>query len=810
MRNVLLLSSLLLIGAINAVAETAMSGELKGIVLDKTTRSPVIAANVIVLGEGKGAATDLEGRFVIGNLSPDTYHIQASALGYEVLIISEIAVTPGRSSSVEFRLTPSMLVAEEVVFTKKTWFAETNELPTSNRGLRYEEIRRAPGASEDVQRMIQAFPGVAGENDQNNEIVVRGGSPSENLIVLDGIEIDNINHYGYEGGSGGPISQLDPEFLQDVNFASGGFAAKYGDRLSSVLAMDLREGDREEYHGELGIGMAGAGGNIEGPLPGGNGSFLASYRKSYLEFIVESGAAGLTSVPKYWDFQTKIVRDFGPKQTLSIFVNHGYDVIVIDAEDGEGGYSRGAEAVDYDGAKTIVGGRLRSLWGWGFTDLVAARSISDWNVIAAEVRENDNNALYTEDVYWQKNSETADQLHFHANGKAFNKDEWSAGVTFKPISFTHNWWLIADTTLFDDGSLGPTDGAPDVNIRPVTRVHEETTSFKYASYLQYSWRPKSELTIVGGLRYDGFDYSGEGGLGPRASITYNLSPKWIISGAAGIYYQSHPLLNYTSDSGGANKNLPHARAIQYVIGLSHLPREATKISIEAYYKKYNSLLVSEQWLERESGNSSFLSDRLLTSGEKESWGLELFMQQKLMTHWYGIFSLSVGQSRFSDPVHDDFPSDYDFPIVASTVLGYKTSMTDWRKSEQTKWYWWWTVPLPINGDELSVSSRLRYLGGRPFTDETWYGEGVSSPMPIYDEHWEPAQVNGTRFPDYSRWDIRIDNKYFYGNSALVVYVEVQNILNKMNVADYVYADDNEIDTIEQFRFFFVGGVKYEF
>ncbi|MDP8208862.1 MAG: TonB-dependent receptor [Candidatus Electryonea clarkiae] len=793
-----------------AVEGNVVPGSIKGVVVERATRSPIASANVIIVGRQRGAASDLSGKFSIEKLEPGLYHVRATALGYEPATISEIHVMPDRTTSIEFLLIPTLLETEEVVYRKKVYFQDVPELPTSSRSLRYEEVRRAPGGVEDVQRMIQAFPGVAGENDQNNEIVVRGGSPFENLTVIDGIEVDNINHYGYEGGTGGPISALDPDFLQEVTFASGGFSARYGDRLSSVLAMDLREGDREAYHGEVGMGMAGAGANLEGPLPGGNGSILASWRKSYLDLIKDN--VGLTAVPNFWDTQTRIVRDISPKHSLSFFGLYGNDVIKIE-DDEESGYSRGAESVDYHGSRIIAGAKLRSLWGWGFSDLVVGRSFADYNIDVQQVDSIAGGAAIKEDVYWERNEEVHDQAHLHITGKGFGRDEWSSGVSLKPIKFTHNWWLDEQETIYEDGYLTGgvlMDGFPDTLAVFERRIHETTTTYKYASYLQYTWRPLETVSIVSGLRYDGFDYSDKHYVGPRVSATWDFLPRWTLSTAYGVYYQSHPMLFYTDDP--ANKDLPHSHADQYVAGISYIPRESSKLSVEVYYKDYDNLLVSEERQERDSGNETFRSDRMLSVGTKEVYGFELFAHQKLDRNWYGILSYSWGEADFTDPVHGTYRADYDFQQISSVTLGYKTSMTDWRITQQHKPWWWWTYVLPVSGDELMVSSRLRYISGRPYDERIWYGEGnPNSPLPIYEGHWDRSpEINGVRYPAYSRWDVRIDSKYFFGGNSIIVYVEAENVLDRGNIAQYIYADNGERDTVYQFRLFIVGGVKFEF
>ncbi len=766
----------------------AVPGRVRGAVLDRTTREPIPLASVIVVGSTRGAAADEHGRFVIGDLAPGVYHLRASAMGYEPDAMSEILVHPSRSTELEFLLEPSVIEAQEVVVT--TGFFETSpDLPTSSRALSYEEIRRAPGAAEDVQRMLQALPGVAGANDQNNEIVVRGGSPYENLTVMDGVEIDNINHFGYLGATGGPISAVNPDFLREVTFSSGGFSPRYGDRGSSVLALELREGDRERFRGEAVLSMAGIGANIEGPLARGRGSLLFSARKSYLDLMYKT--IGLTAIPKYWDTQFKGVYDLSARHRLSVIGLYLDDGITIEAEEPDA-WSRGAEGVESFGYRMSAGARLRSLWKAGHSELVMAHNLLDFEDEVFEMPE--RHLIYRDHM-----TQTTGQFDLHFTGRAVRQDEWSAGVGLRPIRFDYDWWLEPDTVAYDDFTG---DGLPDTLIHEAWRVKESATSYKYMGYLQYRWRPTPTWSLVAGARLDGFEYSKHYGIGPRFSAQWDFLPKWSLSLAYGIYYQALPTHTYAEDPGGSNRDLPHGRAAHYVTGITFLPREATKLSLEVYHKDYDDLPVAEEDL---VSDPPFRSHRHFPVGKKRVWGFEFFAQQKLATNWYGTLSYSYGDARSSEPLRGSFPADYDFRHVSTLVFGHKTNLShrSWFQAFRRRWYGWWTYVLPINGDELAPSTRFRYVSGRPYTPMAWTTDG-----PEYDFHWEEGEENGDRYPDYSRWDVRLDSKWFFRRGTLVVFLEVENVLDRPNVAEYFYADDGKRSTAHQFRFFFVGGVKF--
>ena len=170
------------------------------------------------------------------------------------------------------------------------------------------EVLKSAGALQDVSRYVQSLPGVViGTNDFRNDIIVRGGSPLENLFIVDNIEIPNINSFANFASAGGTVSILDAELLQDVTFLTGGYPAPYINRTSSVLQVTQREGNRQEFGGWATLGFAGAGAILEGPIAGGKGSWIVSARRSFLDFFTDD--VGFGGVPVLYTLNAKAVYD---------------------------------------------------------------------------------------------------------------------------------------------------------------------------------------------------------------------------------------------------------------------------------------------------------------------------------------------------------------------------------------------------------------------------------------------------------------------------------------------------------------------
>ena len=498
-------------------------------------------------------------------------------------------------------------------------------------------------------------------------------------------------------------------------------------------------------------------------------------------------------------FPDKIAYDITSLDKLSFIGMYGNDRISIKA-DKEDAWSRGAESFNANSYTLVFGSRYRKLWKGGYTELIAGtvetRIVHEVFEVVVDTL---TGARYQRKSYDNNSTETVNQLHVLWTGKIHTVDELSAGVTLKPILFKYKRWLEQDTIIYDDITG---DWIPDTLLRKELNIDESAASLKYGGFTEYRWRPGDNLSILAGIRLDGFEYSKEITIAPRISMDVNISQVLSLNLAFGKYYQSHAIFTYTSDPNGSNRYLPHPESTQYVLGLNYLLRESTLLSIESYYKNYRNLAVSERLLLEEE-NPTFRSWRWLAIGRKRAWGLELFAQQKLQNNWYGTLSYSFSQSEFDDS-GSSYPSDYDFPHISTLVLGYKFN-SDLIRRFQRHWYGWWTYALPVNGDELTASTRFRYVSGRPYTSRIWTTDGLEYPF-----HWEEAEEdNNARYPEYVRWEIRWDSKWFSEKTAVVTFLEVQNMLNRKNVAEYIYTEDGEIDAAYQFRFFFVGGFRVE-
>jgi hypothetical protein len=235
-----------LVGAVGVLhaQETQPTGTLVGRVFDKTTNEPLMGSNILIVGTRLGATTDTDGNFRIERVPIGVYALRVSAVGYTPFIITDVVVTVAKPAELSIPLMDAGLQVEGVQVTA-SYFQKLPDTPLSTLTQSNEEIRRLPGGLEDVVRAISILPGVAQVQAGRNDLIVRGGAPSENLFIIDNIEVPNINHFGTQGASGGPLSFVNLDFVEGTSFSTGGFGARYGDKLSSVLTINLRDGRKD-------------------------------------------------------------------------------------------------------------------------------------------------------------------------------------------------------------------------------------------------------------------------------------------------------------------------------------------------------------------------------------------------------------------------------------------------------------------------------------------------------------------------------------------------------------------------------------
>jgi hypothetical protein len=261
----------------------AQQAGIKGRILDAVSNEPLPFVSVLVVGTTTGTVTDLDGNFQILGLNTGFIRLQTSFVGYVSALSSEIELSNAKTAFIEIKMEKSYTEIEEVT-VKASPFRKTEESPVSLKTIGIAEIEKSPGANRDVSRVIQSFAGVLSTPAFRNDIIIRGGGPSESRFYLDGVEVPNINHFATQGASGGPVGILNADFLREVNYYSGAFPSNRGNALSGVFEFSQVDGNEDKLKYRATLGASEVSATVDGPI-GEKTNFIVSARRSYLQFL---------------------------------------------------------------------------------------------------------------------------------------------------------------------------------------------------------------------------------------------------------------------------------------------------------------------------------------------------------------------------------------------------------------------------------------------------------------------------------------------------------------------------------------------
>lgn len=748
---------------ISMIAQQSLpTGTIKGKILDSEGLFPLIGVNVILKDKNIGTATDAEGNFELRKLSIGSYTLVLSYIGYEPNSITDVIVRPDRITFVEGKLKEGSVKMKDVVVSAG-YFSKIDAQPVSAVTFSSEEIRRSPGAAGDVSRIIFGLPSLAKTNDQKNSLIVRGGSPVENSFYIDNIEIPNINHYGTQGSSEGPIGLINIDFLKDVNFLSGGFGVNYGDRLSSVMEMTFREGNREQFDLQLDASFQGLGGQIEGPLGNGKGSYLVSARRSYLDWIFKSTEIN-GPIPTYYDAHAKIVYDLSDNLKLSIL-----DIASVDRSNQT--YEEGVKFEDnyfghYDGHKNTAGVNLLYLWGKnGYSNITLSHNLNVLSNGVSEVRTKNK-------LYFNESTEQELALRNLNHYKVSDNLQMQFGfdVKYSGNKYNHNYYPFTDRFGYST---------------PALTINNTFNGIKAGAFASIKWNALKDFSINPGLRLDYFDYNKTTNISPRLNITYNLDEASQIYASGGMFYQTLPFLILSQNS--SFKNLKNPVAYHAILGLSHLLTEDTRLTLEVYDKEYRDSPINPNQpeafvMDQAVENPVFMNNTMLAStGQAYSRGIELMIQKKLAKNFYGMMSASYFRTRYLDGTNTWRNRAYDNQFTFAFEGGYKPN------------------------DEWEFSLRWIYAGGAPYTpfnikasQEAF--KGIADLNKIYEE----------RMPDYHSLNIRVDKRFNFFKSNIVLFISIFNVYGRENIWAYTWDENkNQVKANKSWAMLPVFGIEYE-
>jgi hypothetical protein len=747
------------------------TGNIIGVVKDKNTQETLVGVAAALEGTTLSAATDLDGKFKITGIAPGSYNLKFSFIGYQSQTIFNIVVTTGNDNILAVELEPATENLKEVTVTSNT-FGKRTETPLSVQSLSAEEIKSNPGGNFDISKVVQALPGVSGTSGSasfRNDIIIRGGAPNENVYYLDGIEVPQINHFATQGSAGGPAGILNVSFIEDVTLSSSSFAAKYDNALSSVLQFKQRNGNPEKFQGNFRLSSTEIAGTLEGPLSKKT-TFLASARRSYLQLLFE--AIDLPIRPNYWDFQYKVNHQINSKTTLTAIGIGAIDEFnfgVPKNSDPSKEYVLRAFPTINQWTYT-VGLNLKRLINKGYYNIALSRNMFNNQLDQFEdAQANDESKRNLKSI----SQEIENKLRWDVN-QFSGKWKFNYGLMAQYVKYNNNSFIRLRKELKDTlGNL----------IQPAVsfNFNSDIAFFRGGVFGSVSRRFFTDrLTATLGIRTDVNSFTNDGlnplnAISPRLSLSYALTEKWNINASVGRYTKIpiYTVLGFKDNAGNfVNKDNKYILCDHYVAGLEYLPSSSMRITAEGFYKAYSNYPVSNfdgTSLANQGGNFGAIGNEDVSStGKGRAYGMELFIQQKLIKNFFATASYTWFVSEFTTAAGNYISSSWDTRHLLSFIVGKK-----FKKG--------WEIGL-----------KLRYSGGSPYTPFDTVASRANY-LATGNGVLDFSQLNSLTLPAFRQFDFRIDKKFNTKHATFDIYFDVTNALLFRNQSIPNYTFDRNAD-----------------
>lgn len=735
----------------------SQKGKIKGTIINAKTNEPVEFAGIQIQGTTLGTTSQQDGVFELANVNPGFVRVVVSFVGFETTVSPEIQVMGNQTSFIDVYL-PESSVELDAVIVRPNYNMKRIESPISVISVGVRDIEKGAGVNRDVSKVLQTLPGVGATDPNRNDLIVRGGGPSENVFYLDGIEIPIINHFATQGASGGVVGVINPDFVEEISFYTGAFPANRTNALSSVMDIRQRDGSSNQVRTSLAIGASDAAATVEGPV-NDKSTFIVSARQSYLQLLFK--LIGLPFLPTYNDFQAKYKLKIDNKNELTIIGIGAIDDLVLNTDLKTSGTESQKYLLSYLPVykqwNYTVGGVYKH-FGYSFIDTwVLSRSM-----------------LQNKNFKYRDNDESNDKMSDYKSDEAINKLRFEREYPYMAIKlkigagvnyahYTNNSFR----SVFRNGS------------EELQKYDTELDLFGYQVFAQLSdvfldKRLKLSLGVnVVGNNFNNNMLNPLNQFSPRFSASYELSDKWDINANIGRYASqpAYTTMGFKRNGEFVNKNeqLKYIISNQAIAGFEFRPSDNTRLSVEGFYKQYGSYPFSvEDGISIASKGTEYgqVGDEKITStGKGRAYGVELLYKiidlEKLnLTTTYTFF-----RSEFTDRENVYRPSSWDTRHMVNLIASYDF------------------------GKGSNVSARWRFSGGAPYTPIDMELSQNREAWDITNQYYlDYDNFNTLRLSSNHSLDLRVDKEIYFSKFALNFYADVQNAYNFQSESVPIYTN----------------------
>lgn len=723
------------------MAAQSQSYDVRGRVIDRLTREGIPYAAVIIVGvEGAGNVADSTGTFVLENVKPGINRFSAIQLGYRTVVTPEYRITPYTPFiEIEMDQDPTEIAASSV---RPSPFLRSVESPVSVRVISLGDIENIPGANKDISRIVRSYPGVSySPIGYRNDLIVRGGGPTENVFFIDGVEIPNINHFATQGASGGPVSILNSDLIREISFYTGSFPANRGGALSSVMDISLREGNKDKQAFKAVIGASEAGVSASGHF-GKNTTYIASLRQSYLQLLFK--LLGLPMLPNYVDGQFKVKTKFNARNEITFIGLAGFDNMRLNKEPDDKGDEYLLSYLPLLKQETFtVGASYKH-----FSDKAIQTVTLSYNYL--------NNRSYK---YLDNDESEPRNLILRSSGL-----EGKAQARFDNRSFVSAWTIRSGADM--SWRHYDSDVYRMMNNGEAMDYQTDVGFLTWGLYASADYKaPSGKLNLFAGLRTDGASFSKNTAqfwkqFSPRAAISYMPWKAWSFNASAGFYHQLPPMtaLSFRDGTGLlANKGLEYMRVFSAATGVDWKFMDRVFVGLEGFYKRFMDIpmsIATKVPLTCIGADYGAIGEELLvSSAQGRAYGLELLVKWLIPDKISLVGAATLYRSEYrSAPSEEYIPSAWDNRYIVNLSAVYDLPR-----------YW-------------SIGAKASVIGGAPYTP---YDEDMSSLKTVWDASGRPVydytQYNAKRLDPYFQLDLRIDKSFYFKKWTLGIYVDLQNV-----------------------------------
>ncbi len=753
------------------VVNRNITQNVTGNVRDDITNEPLPGANIILIGSSPviGTVSNAEGKFIIKDVEVGPVSLKISFVGYQTVEILSRDLRTAKALNLNIFMEELVFTGDEVVITagidKK---ASINTMATvSTRTFSVDETRRYAGSRGDVARMASNYAGVQVASDSRNDIVVRGNSPSGMQYRLEGMEIANPNHFGSLGTTGGPVSILNNNQLDNSDFLTSAFPAEYGNALSGVFDLQLRNGNTNNHEFMAMIGFNGFEAGAEGPFSKkSDASYIANFRYSTMEvfeMIGMSFGTG-TAVPKYQDFSFKINL---PTKKAGVFSFYGMggksEIEFLDSK-------RDSSDIDFYGGE-----------GW---DL---RNGSDLFIVGLNNVITINNTAYIKTglsfshnrFFVQKDSivpETNEMVHFYGSDFKENRIIFSTFLK-KRVNIRNNFKIGINVNHYNSNLHDSVLNVSQNQFHTLTSY--EGTSNLIRPYVSWQFKLSDRIVFNLGLDYMLYTFNSTSSLEPRFGVTYNTSSKSKIGFAYGLHSQVLSTTNYNRESYigqgnyvAMNTDLGLLKSHHFVLSYDWSITNFLRLKAETYYQGIYNAAVNANTKDTYSilnqGADFYLwtPDTLESTGTGKNYGIELTFEQFLNKGFYFLTTVSVFESKYKGSDGIERHSAFSSKFLTNVLIG-----KEWELHKNS------TNPkLTTKDRRLGADLKVNYAGGRRYTPINEEQSQIEH-QPVYDTD----QTYNKQFPNYFRTDLKVYFKHGGKKANYEMGIDVQNIFNTQNI-----------------------------